>query len=120
MKEEEPAMPTGYWKKDGEPQKKDEATKDVEGHKRGDDVEGHGYRNSDDDVEGHKRGDDVEGHGYRNSDDDVEGHKRDDDVEGHSFVMDSEMSRTLSRQREKDIQRNLRSESKRPFFRRGR
>jgi hypothetical protein len=30
------------------------------------------------------------------------------------------MNRALARQREKDIQRNLRSESKRPFFRRGR
>jgi len=83
-------MPTGYWKKDGQPQKKDEASKDVEGH------------------------------GLRNDDSDVEGHKRDADVEGHSFIMDSEMSRTLARQREKDIQRNLKSESKRPFFRRGR
>jgi hypothetical protein len=113
MNEEEPAMPTGYWKKDGEAKKKDEASKEA-------DTSGHSFRNQEPDVEGHKRGDDVEGHGYRNSDDDVEGHKRDDDVEGHSFVMDSEMSRTLSRQREKDIQRNLRSESKRPFFRRGR
>ena len=43
-----------------------------------------------------------------------------DDTEGHTFIMDSEMSRALARQREKDIQRNLKSESRRPFFRRGR
>jgi hypothetical protein len=102
MNEEEPAMPTGYWKKDGQPEKKDEATKDAEGHI---------FRN-DDDTEGHK---------LRN-DDDTEGHKlrNDDDTEGHSFIVDTEMNRALARQREKDIQRNLRNESKRPFFRRGR
>lgn len=44
----------------------------------------------------------------------------DGDTEGHSFVVDSETNRELARQREKDIQRNLRSESRRPFFRRGR
>jgi hypothetical protein len=43
-----------------------------------------------------------------------------DDTEGHSFIVDSETNRALARQREKDIQRNLRSESRRPFFRRGR
>ena len=42
------------------------------------------------------------------------------DTEGHSLIMDPELSRTLARDREKDIQRNLRSESRRPFFRRGR
>jgi hypothetical protein len=113
MNEEEPAMPTGYWKKDGQPEKKDEATKDAEGHifRNDDDTEGHKLRN-DDDTEGHKlrNDDDTEGHSLRN----------DEDVEGHSFIVDTEMNRALARQREKDIQRNLRSESKRPFFRRGR
>jgi hypothetical protein len=42
------------------------------------------------------------------------------DVEGHSFMIDSETNRVLARQREKDIQRNLKSETRRPFFRRGR
>ena len=44
----------------------------------------------------------------------------DEDVEGHSFIVDTETNRALAREREKDIQRNLRSESRRPFFRRGR
>ena len=44
----------------------------------------------------------------------------DADVEGHSFIPDPETNRALAREREKDIQRNLRSESRRPFFRRGR
>ena len=43
-----------------------------------------------------------------------------DDVEGHQFMVDTETNRVLARQREKDIQRNLKSESRRPFFRRGR
>lgn len=42
------------------------------------------------------------------------------DTEGHSFMIDTETNRALARQREKDIQRNLKSESRRPFFRRGR
>ena len=42
------------------------------------------------------------------------------DTEGHSFMVDTETNRALARQREKDIQRNLKSESRRPFFRRGR
>jgi hypothetical protein len=44
----------------------------------------------------------------------------DGDTEGHSFMIDTETNRALARQREKDIQRNLKSESRRPFFRRGR
>jgi len=43
-----------------------------------------------------------------------------DDVEGHQFMIDTETNRVLARQREKDIQRNLKSETRRPFFRRGR
>ena len=100
-------MPTGYWKKDGQ-QKKDEASKAEK------DVEGHSFKNEDSDTEGHS---------FKNEDSDTEGHsfKNDEaDVEGHSFIMDTEMNRALARQREKDIQRNLRNESKRPFFRRGR
>jgi len=46
--------------------------------------------------------------------------KPEDDTEGHSFILDPELNRTLARDREKEIQRNLRSESRRPFFRRGR
>ena len=88
-------MPTGYWKKDGQ-QKKDEASKAEK------DVEGHSFKNEDSDTEGHS---------FKNDE---------ADVEGHSFIMDTEMNRALARQREKDIQRNLRNESKRPFFRRGR
>jgi hypothetical protein len=99
-------MPTNYWKKDGQPpQKKDKAPKS--------DVEGHSFRNSDDDTAGHS---------YKNAEDDTAGHVRNEesDVEGHSFILDTEMNRALARQREKDIQRNLRNETKRPFFRRGR
>jgi hypothetical protein len=43
-----------------------------------------------------------------------------DDTQGNQFILDVEMNRTLARQRENEIQRNLRGESKRPFFRRGR
>ncbi len=53
-------------------------------------------------------------------DETIEQEKPEDDTEGHSFILDPETNRTLARQREKDIQRNLRSESRRPFFRRGR
>jgi len=91
-------MSTGYWKKDGQPKKKDEATKDVEGHIS---------RIKNDDA-------DTEGHISRVK------NEEESDTEGHSFILDTEMNRALARQREKDIQRNLRSESKRPFFRRGR
>lgn len=42
------------------------------------------------------------------------------DVEGHSFMPDPATNRILAREREKEIQRNLRTESRRPFFRRGR
>ena len=55
--------------------------------------------------------------------DEFAGAKNDDseaDTEGHSFMIDTETNRALARQREKDIQRNLKSESRRPFFRRGR
>jgi len=53
-------------------------------------------------------------------DENLEQEKPGDDTEGHSFILDPELNRTLARQREKDIQRDLRSESRRPFFRRGR
>lgn len=43
-----------------------------------------------------------------------------DDTEGHSFIMDTETNRTIAREREKEIQRNLKTESRRPFWRRGR
>ena len=42
------------------------------------------------------------------------------DTEGHSFIMDTETNRALAREREKEIQRNLKTESRRPFWRRGR
>lgn len=42
------------------------------------------------------------------------------DTEGHYMIPDPELNRTLARDREREIQRNLRSESRRPFFRRGR
>jgi hypothetical protein len=42
------------------------------------------------------------------------------DTEGHSFILDPDTSRTIAREREKEIQRNLRDASRRPFFRRGR
>lgn len=47
-------------------------------------------------------------------------HEPESDTEGHSFILDPETSRTMAREREKEIQRNLRQESRRPFFRRGR
>ena len=53
-------------------------------------------------------------------DENLEQEKPEDDTEGHSFILDPEMNRTIARGREKEIQRNLRTESKRPFFRRGR
>jgi hypothetical protein len=42
------------------------------------------------------------------------------DAEGHSFIIDTETNRALAREREKEIQRNLKTESRRPFWRRGR
>ena len=58
--------------------------------------------------------------GMPGPDENLEQDKPGDDTEGHSFIPDTELNRALARQREKDIQRNLRSESRRPFFRRGR
>lgn len=43
-----------------------------------------------------------------------------DDTQGNQFILDVEANRAIARGREKEIQRNLRTESKRPFFRRGR
>jgi hypothetical protein len=43
-----------------------------------------------------------------------------DDTQGNQFILDTEMNRAIARGREQEIQRNLRTESKRPFFRRGR
>ncbi len=48
-----------------------------------------------------------------------------DDVEGHSMLQNSMVSRSIAQSREREIQNNLRqhelkSEARRPFFRRGR
>ena len=42
------------------------------------------------------------------------------DAEGHSFITDPELARVMARDRERDLQRNWRTEARRPFLRRGR
>ena len=43
-----------------------------------------------------------------------------DDTQGNQFILDVETNRAIARGREREIERNLRTESKRPFLRRGR
>lgn len=69
---------------------------------------------------------DVEGHGrqVRDAEELVGRRETEDDTEGHQLLPNDMLSRNAATNRERDIQRNLqkrelKSELRRPFFRRG-
>ena len=85
----------------------------------GEDVEGHGSRRLDD-LKATAPADEPGTTPQTNRPRATEG----DDVEGHNFGHNAMLSRNAATSRERDVQRNLRqhelkSEAKRPFFKKG-